>query len=111
MIFSHGVKLAGTASLLALSALGAAAPALAQDAADAVSAPTGLHEIGVTAQTREPGLPDAPVCLVALEARQRAELKGNTIRSNPGFVHNLSVQSTRGTPGGSELHEGAEGDN
>src|SRR3546814_14937552 len=75
MIFSHGVKLAGTASLLALSALGAAAPALAQDAADAVSAQTGLNDIVVTAPKRVQRLQDVPVYLVAIGVRPSEDMQ------------------------------------
>src|SRR3546814_18472693 len=91
MIFSHGVKLAGTASLLALSALGAAAPALAQDAADAVSAPTGLNDIVVTAQKREQRLQDVPVSIVAIGGRQIEDMK-ITDRKSVGEGKRVSVR-------------------
>src|SRR3546814_8992113 len=98
MIFSHGVKLAGTASLLALSALGAAAPALAQDAADAVSAPTGLNDIVVTAQKREQRLQDVPVSIVAIGGRQIEDMKITDLRSIQGYVPNLAVLNSGVNP-------------
>src|SRR3546814_7206853 len=98
MIFSHGVKLAGTAGRLALSALGAAAPALAQDAADAVSAPTGLNDIVVTAQKREQRLQDVPVSIVAIGGRQIEDMKITDLRSIQGYVPNLAVLNSGVNP-------------
>src|SRR3546814_12273272 len=95
MIFSHGVKLAGTASLLALSALGAAAPALAQDAADAVSAPTGLNDIVETAQKREQSLQELPVSIVWFSGWQIEGMTLSHCRSHPDNVSHLYVPTQR----------------
>lgn len=95
MISSHVVKLAGAASMLALSWLGAA-PAFAQNSA--ASEPIGALDIIVTAQKREQKLQDVPVSIVAISGQQIEDMKISDLRSIQGQIPNFAVLNSGVNP-------------
>lgn len=95
MMTDHALKLAGAASALALSSLGAV-PALAQGSG--ASEPVGVLDIIVTAQKREQKLQDVPVSIVAISGQQIEDMQISDLRSIQGQIPNFAVLNSGVNP-------------
>src|SRR3546814_8717738 len=91
----NNVRLSGAATIAMLAS---AAPAMAQDAAEAAPAgeATGTNEIIVTAQKREQSLKDVPISMEVVSGQKLAEFNSNDIKAVMNYTPNVFVQSTAG---------------
>src|SRR3546814_2115945 len=89
------ILLSGAATIAMLAS---AAPAMAQDAAEAAPAgeATGTNEIIVTAQKREQSLQDVPISMEVVSGQKLAEFNSNDIKAVMNYTPNVFVQSTAG---------------
>src|SRR3546814_11008315 len=91
----NNVRLSGAATCAILAA---AAPAMAQDAAEAAPAgeAAGTNEIIVTAQKREQSLRDVPISMEVVSGQKLAEFNSNDIKAVMNYTPNVFVQSNAG---------------